>query len=122
METKDQKILDEILKSHSYDQTAVIGIMQEIQKVYRYLPEEMLCYIAKKLHLSEANSCNSLINSLAFSGVMAGCTTSLTVQTGASPQAPRQDTVSTVNIISSVVGFASVTPKIPRISFRIAVD
>ncbi len=54
METKDQKILDEILKSHSYDQTAVIGIMQEIQKVYRYLPEEMLCYIAKKLHLSEA--------------------------------------------------------------------
>ena len=54
METKDQKILDEILESHSYDQTAVIGIMQEIQKVYRYLPEEMLCYIAKKLHLSEA--------------------------------------------------------------------
>ncbi len=54
METKDQKILDEILESHSYDQTAVIGIMQEIQKVYRYLPEEMLCYMAKKLHLSEA--------------------------------------------------------------------
>ncbi|TGY98190.1 NAD(P)H-dependent oxidoreductase subunit E [Petralouisia muris] len=54
MEAKDQKILDEILESHSYDQTAVIGIMQDIQKVYRYLPEEMLCYIAKKLHLSEA--------------------------------------------------------------------
>lgn len=54
MEVKDQKILDEILESHSYDQTAVIGIMQDIQKVYRYLPEEMLCYIAKKLHLSEA--------------------------------------------------------------------
>ncbi len=54
LEAKDQKILDEILESHSYDQTAVIGIMQDIQKVYRYLPEEMLCYIAKKLHLSEA--------------------------------------------------------------------
>ncbi len=54
METKDQKVLDEILGSHGYDQTAVIAIMQDIQKVYRYLPEEMLCYIAKKLHLSEA--------------------------------------------------------------------
>ena len=28
--------------------------MQDIQKVYRYLPEEMLCYIARELHLSEA--------------------------------------------------------------------
>lgn len=54
METKEQKVLDEILESHDYDQTAVIAIMQDIQKVYRYLPEEMLCYIAKKLHLSEA--------------------------------------------------------------------
>jgi len=52
--TKEQKVLDEILESHDYDQTAVIAIMQDIQKVYRYLPEEMLCYIAKKLHLSEA--------------------------------------------------------------------
>ena len=43
METKDQKVLDEILKSHGYDPTAVIAIMQDIQKVYRYLPEEMLC-------------------------------------------------------------------------------
>lgn len=54
MGIKDQKVLDEILGSHGYDQTAVIAIMQDIQKVYRYLPEEMLCYIAKKLHLSEA--------------------------------------------------------------------
>lgn len=54
MGTKEQKVLDEILESHDYDQTAVIAIMQDIQKVYRYLPEEMLCYIAKKLHLSEA--------------------------------------------------------------------
>ncbi|EOS24078.1 NADH-quinone oxidoreductase subunit E [Lachnospiraceae bacterium 3-1] len=54
LESKNQKVLDEILESHNYDQTAVIAIMQDIQKVYRYLPEEMLCYIAKKLHLSEA--------------------------------------------------------------------
>ena len=51
MEVKDQRVLDEILESHGYGQTAVIAIMQDIQKVYRYLPEEMLCYIAKKLHL-----------------------------------------------------------------------
>ncbi len=54
METKERKVLDEILKSHDYSQTAVIAIMQDIQKVYRYLPEDALCYIAKKLDLSEA--------------------------------------------------------------------
>ncbi len=55
MEAKEQKVLDEILESHSYDPTAVIAIMQDIQKIYRYLPEEMLCYVARKLHLSEAS-------------------------------------------------------------------
>lgn len=54
MEAKEVKVLDEILEAHDYSQTKVIAIMQDIQKVYRYLPEEMLCYIAKKLHLSEA--------------------------------------------------------------------
>lgn len=54
MEAKERKVLDEILKSHDYNQTAVIAIMQDIQKVYRYLPEDALCYIAKKLDLSEA--------------------------------------------------------------------
>ena len=46
--------LDEILQTHGYDKTLLIAIMQDIQKVYRYLPEEALCYIAKKLKLSEA--------------------------------------------------------------------
>jgi len=32
----------------------IITIMQEVQKEYRYLPEEALCYIAKKLNISEA--------------------------------------------------------------------
>ena len=54
METKERKVLDEILESHDYNQTAVIAIMQDIQKVYRYLPEDALCYIAGKLDLSEA--------------------------------------------------------------------
>lgn len=46
--------LDEILQAHDYNKTLLIAIMQDIQKVYRYLPEEALCYIAKKLKLSEA--------------------------------------------------------------------
>lgn len=46
--------LDEILAVHGYDPTLVIGIMQDIQKEYRYLPEDALCYVAAKLHISEA--------------------------------------------------------------------
>lgn len=46
--------LDEILAAHGYDPTLVIGIMQDIQKEYRYLPEDALCYVAGKLHISEA--------------------------------------------------------------------
>lgn len=54
MKASEKKVLDEILTSHNYSQTAVIAIMQDIQKIYRYLPEEMLCYIAKELRVSEA--------------------------------------------------------------------
>ena len=46
--------LDEILAAHNYDPSLVIAIMQDIQKEYRYLPEAALCYVAKKLNISEA--------------------------------------------------------------------
>lgn len=46
--------LDEILSSHDYDSSSVIAVMQDIQKKYRYLPEDALTYIAGKLKLSEA--------------------------------------------------------------------
>lgn len=46
--------LDEILQQHDYNHTLLIAIMQDIQKEYHYLPEKALCYIAKKLKLSEA--------------------------------------------------------------------
>ena len=46
--------LDEILSSHDYDSASVIAIMQDIQKTYRYLPQEALTYIAGKLKMSEA--------------------------------------------------------------------
>ena len=46
--------LDEILAAHNYDSSLVIAIMQDIQKEYRYLPQDALCYVAKKLKISEA--------------------------------------------------------------------
>ncbi|MVX66437.1 NAD(P)H-dependent oxidoreductase subunit E [Clostridium chromiireducens] len=46
--------LDSILISNDYNKTAIITIMQDIQKEYRYLPEEALSYIAEKLKISEA--------------------------------------------------------------------
>lgn len=46
--------LDTILASHDYNKSQVIAIMQEVQNEYRYLPEEVLCYIAKALKISEA--------------------------------------------------------------------
>ena len=50
----DFELIDSILKDHSYDATQVIGIMQDIQKEYRYLPQESLSYIADKLGVSDA--------------------------------------------------------------------
>ncbi len=46
--------LDEILQEHDYNSTLLIAIMQDIQKVHHYLPEEALSYIARKLKISEA--------------------------------------------------------------------
>ena len=46
--------LVEILKRHNYDSSSVIAVMQDIQRKYRYLPQEALTYIAHELHLSEA--------------------------------------------------------------------
>lgn len=48
------KKLDDILASNDYNKTSIITIMQEVEKEYRYLPQEALCYIAEKLKISEA--------------------------------------------------------------------
>lgn len=54
MTTTDNKVLDDILNAHDYDASKVIAIMQDVQKEYHYLPQDALCYIAEKLHISEA--------------------------------------------------------------------
>ncbi|MBR5468412.1 MAG: NADH-quinone oxidoreductase subunit NuoE [Firmicutes bacterium] len=48
------KKLDTIIAVHGCDKSKVIAIMQDIQKEYRYLPQESLSYIAEKLGVSEA--------------------------------------------------------------------
>lgn len=54
LKEKEIKNLDNVLDAHNYEKSSVIAIMQEIQKQYRYLPKEALCYIAKQLNISEA--------------------------------------------------------------------
>lgn len=48
------KRIDEILVEFGQEKAQLINIMQAIQKQYRYLPEESLKYISKKLGISEA--------------------------------------------------------------------
>ena len=51
----DFALLDQILQRHDYKSSAVVTILQEIQKEYGYLPKEIFSYIAEKLDVSEAN-------------------------------------------------------------------
>ncbi len=54
MENAEMKqVLDQILADYT-KKSEIIPILQAIQKEYRYLPEEALCYVAKKLHVGEA--------------------------------------------------------------------
>ena len=54
MNSEMKQRLDAILAAHAFNPTQVIAIMQEIQREYRYLPQESLTYIAKELKLPEA--------------------------------------------------------------------
>ena len=54
MQQLDLKQIDEILERHDNDRAKIIAIMQDVQEVYRYLPQEALEYIAKKLDMSES--------------------------------------------------------------------
>ncbi|MGC8777147.1 MAG: NADH-quinone oxidoreductase subunit NuoE [Candidatus Caldatribacteriaceae bacterium] len=43
-----------ILQKHAYNPSNLVGILQEVQEEYRYLPEEILTYIATALGVSPA--------------------------------------------------------------------
>ena len=50
----DYAQLDAILENNGYNSTNIIAILQDTQEIYRYLPEEIFSYFAKKLDVSEA--------------------------------------------------------------------
>jgi len=43
--------IDHILKEHEYNHSAIISIMQDVQGIENYLPEDTLRYISEKLEL-----------------------------------------------------------------------
>ena len=47
---------DEIIAEHGTTQKSLIPIIQDIQAYYRYLPAELLTYVAKKLGINEAKA------------------------------------------------------------------
>ena len=55
MQQLDLKVIDEILDRHDNDRAKIIAIMQDVQDVYRYLPQEALEYIAGKVGMSESD-------------------------------------------------------------------
>lgn len=46
--------VDEIIQKHDCKQSALIAILQDIQKEYRYLPEEILMYLSNAMEISPA--------------------------------------------------------------------
>lgn len=51
---EEKQKIDRILQAHDYNKSQVIAVMQEVQKEYRYLPKEVLSYVAQELGISEA--------------------------------------------------------------------
>jgi NADH-quinone oxidoreductase subunit E len=51
---KFQKV-NEIVKNHKYNKSNLIAILQEVQDEYRYLPEEIMTYIATIMNISPAS-------------------------------------------------------------------
>lgn len=47
---------DAIIAEHGTEQSALIPIIQDIQAAYRYLPLELLSYVAEKLGINEAKA------------------------------------------------------------------
>ncbi|HEY9574474.1 MAG TPA: NAD(P)H-dependent oxidoreductase subunit E [Lachnospiraceae bacterium] len=47
---------DEIIAFYGRKESSLIPIMQDIQGEYRYLPAELLTYVAKEIHVEEAKA------------------------------------------------------------------
>lgn len=53
--SSDVRKVDEIIARHEGKQSALIAILQEIQKEYRYLPQDVLMYLARAMDMNAAN-------------------------------------------------------------------
>ena len=47
---------DEIISVHGKGKESLIPIMQDIQGIYRYIPPELLTYVAEKIGITEAKA------------------------------------------------------------------
>ena len=54
LENVPRKFIDSVLEKYDCDKAKIIAIMQDIQEQYRYLPQEALEYVAKKVGMSES--------------------------------------------------------------------
>lgn len=54
LEKADKQKVDITLEKYHYDKSYIIAIMQDVQKEYHYLPKEILAYVAKHIHVSDA--------------------------------------------------------------------
>ena len=50
------KKTDEIISKYAREQKSLIPIMQDIQAEFRYLPAELLSYVAEKINITEAHA------------------------------------------------------------------
>ncbi|MCK5324178.1 MAG: NAD(P)H-dependent oxidoreductase subunit E, partial [Desulfobulbaceae bacterium] len=50
----DFEKIDRILESYEYKHSSIISIMQDVQGIENYIPEEVLLYISKKMELNLA--------------------------------------------------------------------
>ena len=49
-------VADEIIRRYGKKPSSLIPIMQDIQEVYRYLPGELLTYVAGEIGVKEAKA------------------------------------------------------------------
>lgn len=56
LEESYYKKTDEIIGQHTCEERSLIPIIQDIQTEYRYLPPELLTYVAKKIGITEAKA------------------------------------------------------------------
>lgn len=54
MATIDLTVVDDIIREHHNNKQNIIAILQDVQKVFRYLPEEALNHISVKLDMTPA--------------------------------------------------------------------